>query len=69
MTNRSITELPREHQEAIQAFVAKHGRAWKNKLGLAWGNGSDTRETLGHALRDIRNNPAWGHDWLDKVKL
>lgn len=69
MSNRSILELPADSQEAILVFAAKHGRAWKSKLGIAWGNGSDTREHLGHALRDIRNNPAWGHAWLDGVKL
>lgn len=69
MPNRSINELPPEHQQAILGFAAKHGRAWKAKLAIAWGNGSDTREPLGHALRDIRNHPSWGHDWLDGVKL
>jgi hypothetical protein len=69
MANRSINELPVESQEAIQVFAAKYGRTWKAKLGVAWGNGSDTREHLGHALRTIRNNPYWGHDWLDGVKL
>lgn len=69
MSNRSILELPADSREAILIFAAKYGRTWKSKLGIAWGNGSDTREHLGHALRDIRNNPAWGHDWLDKVRL
>lgn len=69
MSYRSIDELPDDCQQAIKLFAAKHGRTWKAKLGVAWGNGSDTREPLGHALRNIRNTPAWGHAWLDGVKL
>jgi hypothetical protein len=69
MTQRSIDELPAYAQEAVLAFAAKHGRGWKAALGLAWSNGTDTRERDGYALRDIRNNPQWGHDWLDGVKL
>lgn len=67
--HRTIDELPADSQQAIALFAAKYGRTWKAKLGIAWGMGTDTREPLGHALRDIRNNPAWGHAWLDGVKL
>lgn len=66
---RALSELPSEHQAAVLAFVAKHGRRWKAKLGDAWAMGTDSRELNGWALRDIRNSPSWGHDWLDGVKL
>lgn len=69
ITARTLAELPDEHQEAITAYAAKHGRQWKAKLADAWGLGSDTHEPNGWALRDIRNCPAWGHAWLDKVKI
>jgi hypothetical protein len=66
---RTIDELPEDHQDAVRAYAAKHGRYWKAKLADAWGLGSDTHEPEGWALRDIRNNPAWGHAWLDAVRL
>ena len=66
---RTLSELPTEHQAAVALFAARHGRAWKAKLADAWGMGTDTHEPDGWALRDIRNNPNWGHDWLDGVKL
>ena len=66
---RSLDELPADHRPAVIAFAAKHGRSWKRKLGEAWGLGTDTREFDGWALRSIRNTPAWGHSWLDDVKL
>ena len=69
MKQRSIDELPEAHQRAVIGFAQKHGRRWKAALGLAWGNGRDTAEQDGWALRDIRNSPQWGHDWLDGVKL
>lgn len=64
-----MDELPPEHRAAVQAFAAKHGRAWKARLADAWGMGTDTHEPDGWALRDIRNSPAWGHAWLERVKL
>lgn len=67
--HRTLDELPADHQAAIKAFSEKHGRKWKAKLADAWGMGTDTRETNGWALRDIRNSPNLGHDWLDNVKL
>ena len=69
MKQRSIDELPEAHQRAVIGFAQKHGRRWKAALGLAWGKGTDTHEPDGYALRDIRNSPQWGHDWLDGVKL
>ena len=69
MTHRVMDELPLAHRLAVRAFAAKHGRRWKAALADAWGNGTDTHEPDGWALRDIRNNPQWGHDWLDGVKL
>lgn len=64
-----MTPLPKEHADAVRAFAAKYGRAWKARLADAWGMGTDTHEPGGWALRDIRNSPAWGHAWLDAVKL
>lgn len=69
MGARSIAELPADHQNAVRAYAAKHGRQWKRKLADAWGMGTDTREPDGWALRDIRNNPAWGHAWLENLTL
>ncbi len=66
---RTVNELPDDCREAVLAFAAKHGRNWKAKLADAWGMGTDTREPNGHALRDIRNSPNWGHAWLASVKL
>lgn len=66
---RTIHELDQDEQQAIKAYVAKHGRTWRAKLANAWGMGTDTREPNGSALRGIRNNPRLGHDWLDRVKL
>lgn len=67
-TRRSIEELSPEHQAAVRAFATRHGRKWKDALGVAWGRGTDTSEPDGWALRDIRNSPAWGHDWLENVE-
>lgn len=64
---RSIDELNPEGQAAINAFAAKYGRKWKQRLAEAWGTGADTQEPLGWALRSIRNTPSFGHDWLDKI--
>ena len=69
MTKRVMDELPLAHRLAVRAFAEKHGRRWKAALAEAWGNGRDTAEKDGWALRDIRNSPQWGHDWLDGVKL
>lgn len=69
MTKRVMDELPLAHRLAVRAFAEKHGRRWKAALADAWGKGTDTHEQDGWALRDIRNSPQWGHDWLDGVRL
>ncbi len=62
MTNQITTE----QSEALDAYVAKHGRFWKQKLLLAWQTGADANEYLGHALRQLRNQQ--GPRWLAKVQ-
>ena len=69
MQQHNISDLPPEHQAAVKAYAAKHGRKWKAKLADAWAMGTDTQEPDGWALRDIRNSPRWGHYWLANVKL
>lgn len=64
-----MDELPDDHREAVLAFAAKHGRRWKETLALYWGDGRDTLEPNGWALRSIRNNPNWGHEWLQRVEI
>jgi hypothetical protein len=66
---RTIEELPEDIRSVVIAYAAKHGRQWKAKLANDWGTGRDTSFPDGWALRDIRNNPAWGHKWLAAVVL
>lgn len=69
MTAKTFPPLDPEHLEAVTTYAAKHGRRWKHSLGVAWGKGTDTHEHLGHCLRNIRNHPSYGHDWLDAYRL
>ena len=63
-----IRELTAEESAALQAFAAKHGRSWKDKLAsVYWYN---ARVWNGHAcLHGLRNDPAWGHDGLQAYRL
>ena len=56
-----------EQREAVEAYAAKYGRFWKQKLLLAWQTGRDTSEPHGWALRELRNER--GSAWLGKVVL
>jgi hypothetical protein len=52
---------------ALQAFRARHGRTWKDKLMTMWLTGRDANEPQGHLLRQVRNR--LGPSWLAKLKL
>lgn len=58
-----------ETNATLSAFIAAHGPAWKDALGIAWGKGTDTHFPNGHNLRALRNSPAYGHAWLDVVAV
>jgi hypothetical protein len=60
---RIMTTQPNPEQlQALRAFAASNGRTWKAKLNAAWCNGTDTSNTNGALLRQIRN--AFGPQWL-----
>jgi hypothetical protein len=61
-------ELTSDERNALQAFAAKHGRTWKRKLAeVYWYN---ARVWNGHhCLHALRNDPAWGHEGLRKIRL
>ncbi|WIW89605.1 hypothetical protein K3M67_06505 [Sphingobium sp. V4] len=46
---------------ALLDFRARHGKDWREKLSIAWMNGSDASEPRGSELRHIRNRfgPSW----------
>ena len=66
-----VSDEPQEptwpQMEALLVFRSKHGRDWKEKLVNAWLDGSDTKETNGHLLRQLRNR--LGPTWLYALTL
>ena len=56
-----------EQLAALEAFAARHGRTWKDKLATMWWTGRDTNEPDGHLLRQVRNR--LGPSWLVKFRL
>ena len=54
-------DITPEQRAAVDAYAAKYGRFWKQKLLLAWQTGRDTAEPNGHLLRQVRNQagPRW----------
>ena len=63
-----IRELTNEETAALQAFAAKFGRTWKDKLAsVYWYN---ARVWNGHnCLHALRNDPSWGHAGLHAYRL
>lgn len=61
-------ELTSEERNALQAFATEHGRTWKRKLAeVYWYN---ARIWNGHnCLHALRNDPRWGHDGLNAIRL
>ena len=71
-----MNEIERKHPTpeqylALARFHDKHGRNWKQKLNLAWSNGTDANEPDGALLRQVRNQfgPEWLAKWNGEVKL
>lgn len=64
-------ELLPEELEALQAFAAKHGKKWKEKLSMVyWYNGRIFRSNDGKeypVLQRMRNE--FGPSWLDGYEL
>lgn len=60
-----------EQYLALARFHDKHGRNWKQKLNIAWSNGTDANEPDGALLRQVRNQfgPEWLAKWNGEVKL
>ena len=58
------TLLPYE-LDAIQAWATLHGRCWKNALREAWYSGNYHGFADYGTLQSIRNNPAYGPEWLN----
>ena len=55
---------------ALVDFRARHGRRWKEALGIKWMNGEDELEPYSASLRSVRNHfgPSWLHN-LRKATL
>ena len=62
------TLLPYE-LDAIQAWATLHGRCWKNALREAWYSGNYHGFADYGTLQSIRNNPAYGPEWLNAFTL
>lgn len=56
-----------EQRDRLRQFKDEHGRNWKDKLRLLWMKGTDTAESGGHLLRQVRNTV--GPSGLEKVRL
>jgi hypothetical protein len=57
-----MTEGPTQAElAALQAYAARHGRAWKARLAQDWQTGKDLCAPEGPVLRAVRNQrgPAW----------
>lgn len=57
-------DLNEEQRQALEIFMERHGRQWKETLLSYWLDGRDAREPQGHCLRQIRNQ--LGPQWLEK---
>lgn len=55
--------------EAVQAWAKIHGLKWKIKLHTAWYTGNYNGFERYGILQSIRNNPAFGPEWLVAFKL
>jgi hypothetical protein len=63
-----IRELTADESAALQAFAAKHGRSWKDKLASVYWYNARVWNGL-HCLHGLRNDPAWGHEGLQAYRL
>ena len=59
-TRQTFRPLTTEENDALNAYIAKHGRTWKAQLREAWMTASE--QGIMHALRNS-HGPAWlnGH--------
>jgi hypothetical protein len=55
--------------QAVHAWALRHGRTWKDKLREAWYSGNYNGFEDYGTLQSIRNNPAFGPEWLNAFKL
>lgn len=59
-----VDDLETDQRKALESFMERHGRQWKETLLSYWLNGKDAQEPGGHLLRQIRNR--LGPQWLEK---
>jgi hypothetical protein len=63
-----IRKLTIDEAAALQAFAAKHGKSWKDKLAsVYWYNARIWNGQ--HCLHALRNDPAWGFEGLQAFRL
>lgn len=55
-----------EEFKAVEAYAARHGRAWKSRLREAWMSGGN-EEGTGGVLRTLRNTH--GPRWLEQFRF
>jgi len=55
-------DITPDQMTALHKYAAKHGRKWKDELGLAWLTGS-----AGWELHSLRNSH--GPSWLAQFKF
>lgn len=66
-------ELGVDHQAALEAYAADHGKDWARQLMDDWYTGRDVYfcgaagQPLGHLLRQVRNHPKHGPAFYDAV--
>lgn len=64
----SMATLTNDQQEALKAYSEKNGKAWKEKLNIAWTTGSykGVGSQQSALLQQVRNQ--FGPEWLAELK-